>query len=276
MLGFHTLWTAPFYVKNSEDTPYSMQDYEVLTMILSAIMWRKNNGPIVLYGDRKALEYIDSLGLSFIWNGGIKEIKVSEKIDPGVFWAAAKLFALKEVETPAVMVDLDLIIWKRIVDYVAGADLCAIHREGLFPEVYPDIHTLNMKPGYSFDPEWSEEVMPVNTCMLYMGDGDLKKYYVDSAIDFMENCNEHEDNLHHMVFAEQRLLAMCAEKYGKVVSSFFPASMDIANQDIFTHLWGYKNILKFNYEEREKFVKKMKDRIVAECPECGNMIVDIK
>lgn len=70
-----------------------------------------------------------------------------------------------------------------------------------------------------------------------------------------------------MVFAEQRLLAMCAEKQGKQISSFFPGSAQIENQDIFTHLWGYKNILKFNYKEREAFNHKMYDRIVWEFPE---------
>ena len=124
-----------------------------------------------------------------------------------------------------------------------------------------------MKQEYRFDPDWSFEVLPVNTCMLYIADEAFKNYYVDSSITFMENCLETEENLCHMVFAEQRLLAMCAEKQGKQISSFFPGSAQIENQDIFTHLWGYKNILKFNYKEREAFNHKMYDRIVREFPE---------
>lgn len=38
---------------------------------------------------------------------------------------------------PAVMVDLDLIVWKNIGEYIAGTDICAIHREGIYPDVYP-------------------------------------------------------------------------------------------------------------------------------------------
>jgi hypothetical protein len=133
--------------------------------------------------------------------------------------------------------------------------------------VYPGKEFFHMKQEYRFDPDWSFEVLPVNTCMLYIADEAFKNYYVDSSITFMENCLETEENLCHMVFAEQRLLAMCAEKQGKQISSFFPGSAQIENQDIFTHLWGYKNILKFNYKEREAFNRKMYDRIVREFPE---------
>lgn len=38
---------------------------------------------------------------------------------------------------PAVMVDLDLIIWKDIRNIIKDTDICAIHREGIFPDVYP-------------------------------------------------------------------------------------------------------------------------------------------
>ena len=98
-----------------------MQDYELLTMILSALMWRKMNGPITLYGDARAIDYVEGQGLSHIWNGGIKEIQVPDSISPGVFWAAGKLYALKAAHMPAVMVDLDLIVWKNIGEYI---DIC--------------------------------------------------------------------------------------------------------------------------------------------------------
>ena len=165
--GFHILWAAPYFEKSKDDT-YSMQDYELLTMILSALMWRKMNGPITLYGDARAIDYVEGQGLSHIWNGGIKEIQVPDSISPGVFWAAGKLYALKAAHMPAVMVDLDLIVWKNIGEYIAGTDICAIHREGIYPDVYPGRDFFNMDSSYSFDPLWSWDVPPVNTCMLYM------------------------------------------------------------------------------------------------------------
>lgn len=266
MDGFHSLWARP-YIKGKNANEYFMQDYELLTMILSALMWRKQNGGIYLCADAPAIEYIEKNNLTHIWNLGIKEISVSDVVNEKVFWAAGKLYSLKEIKMPAVMIDLDLIIWKNITDIISGTDILAIHREGIFPDTYPDKTFFNMKEGYEFDEAWDWNVFPVNTCMLYLSDEEFKNYYTDASIEFMENCAETEENLCHMVFAEQRLLAMCAAKKGRTISSFFPGSTDIENQDIFTHLWGYKNILKFNYKERTAYNKKIYDRIVAEFPE---------
>ncbi|MGN0394774.1 MAG: DUF6734 family protein, partial [Coprococcus sp.] len=264
--GFHTIWSKP-YMTNNNTNEYFLQDYEILTMMMSALMWRKQNGSICLYGDKIALDYIDKTGISHIWDDGMKEINVSDKVPAKVFWAAGKLYAMKQMVMPAVMIDLDLIIWRDVRRYIENADICAIHREGIFPDVYPDKEFFNMDQDYRFDPEWNWKAFPVNTCMLYIADDEFKRYYVESAVDFMEHCREKEENLCHMVFAEQRMLAMCAEKQGRIISSFFPAAMDIERQDIFTHLWGYKNILKFNYEERVRFNNKMCNRIIEEFPE---------
>ncbi len=264
--GFHTLWTRPYLVSNNTDE-YFMEDYDILTMILSALMWRKNNGDISLFGDNAALDYIESLGLSHIWNGGLYEIKVPDNVPEKVFWAAGKLYAMRQMKMPAVMVDLDLVIWKDISQYVKYTDICAIHREGIYDDIYPGKDFFKMSEDYTFDPEWDWSAYPVNTCMLYISDEEFKSYYVDSAISFMEHCIEKEENLCHMVFAEQRMLAMCAQKKGKTVSSFFPSSTEIKHQEIFTHLWGYKNILKFNYKERQAFNNRMYNRIITEFSE---------
>ena len=79
--GFHTLWTAPFFQNNDRDT-YDMQDYELLTMILSALMWRKNNGPVTMYGDSRAIDFIGEKGIADIWDGGLKEIHVPGSVPP--------------------------------------------------------------------------------------------------------------------------------------------------------------------------------------------------
>ena len=218
MEGFHSLWSKP-YMAGRHTEEYWMQDYEVLTMILSALMWRKHNGGIRLCADAEAIAFVEKMGLYHIWNLGIEEITVPEAVPEKVFWAAGKLYSLKKMQMPAVMVDLDLIIWKDIRNIIKDTDICAIHREGIFPDVYPGKEFFHMKQEYRFDPDWSFEVLPVNTCMLYIADEAFKNYYVDSSITFMENCLETEENLCHMVFAEQRLLAMCAEKQGKQICS---------------------------------------------------------
>lgn len=272
--GFHTLWTAPFFQNNDRDT-YDMQDYELLTMILSALMWRKNNGPVTMYGDSRAIDFIGEKGIADIWDGGLKEIHVPGSVPPRVFWAAGKLYALRLVDMPSVMVDMDLIVWKNVSGYIDGADVCAIHREGLYPDVYPDKSFFNMNDSYSFDSDWDWDEPAVNTCMLYIRDNEFKNYYVDKAVDFMENCLEKDENLCHMVFAEQRMLALCARQKGIEVSSFFPEAADIERQDMFTHIWGYKNILKFNYQKRVEFNRKLCDRIERDFPEYAGLVAEL-
>ena len=165
MEGFHSLWSKP-YMAGRHTEEYWMQDYEVLTMILSALMWRKHNGGIRLCADAEAIAFVEKMGLYHIWNLGIEEITVPEAVPEKVFWAAGKLYSLKKMQMPAVMVDLDLIIWKDIRNIIKDTDICAIHREGIFPDVYPGKEFFHMKQEYRFDPDWSFEVLPVNTCML--------------------------------------------------------------------------------------------------------------
>ena len=64
--------------------------------------------------DAETRVFIEKLGLAHIWNLGIEEITVPEAVPEKVFWAAGKLYSLKKMQMPAVMVDLDLIIWKDI------------------------------------------------------------------------------------------------------------------------------------------------------------------
>ena len=125
MDGFHSLWSKP-YMAGKQAEEYWMQDYEVLTMILSALMWRKHNGGIRLCADAEARAFIEKLGLAHIWNLGIEEITVPEAVPEKVFWAAGKLYSLKKMQMPAVMVDLDLIIWKDIRNIIKDTDICAI------------------------------------------------------------------------------------------------------------------------------------------------------
>jgi hypothetical protein len=263
--GFQSIWSVP-WLQGTGSYEYWMQDYELLTMVLSALMWRKENGDIRLMADEPAAEFIEKKGLSHIWNLGVEIFSVPKDINPRVYWAAGKLYALRQLHMPAVMIDLDLIIWKNITDTLAETDICCIHREGLYPDVYPDISFFNMKEGYSFNPNWNYDIYPANTCMLYLADENFKNYYTDTAIDFMKNTAETDENLCHMVFAEQRLLAMCAWEREKEISSFFPGSGDIEGQDVFTHLWGFKNMLKYDYNERMAYNKRLADRIVKEFP----------
>lgn len=148
-----------------------------------------------------------------------------------------QIIFIEKMQMPAVMVDLDLIIWKDIRNIIKDTDICAIHREGIFPDVYPGKEFFHMKQEYRFDPDWSFEVLPVNTCMLYIADEAFKNYYVDSSITFMENCLETEENL--LPYGICGTAASCdvRREAGKQISSFFPVRHRSRTR-ISSHIYG--------------------------------------
>lgn len=77
MDGFHSLWSKP-YMAGKQAEEYWMQDYEVLTMILSALMWRKYNGGSVCVR-MKRQEHLSKLGLAHIWNLGIEKLQCRKR-----------------------------------------------------------------------------------------------------------------------------------------------------------------------------------------------------
>ena len=58
------------------------------------------------------LNSFKGLGLIDIWDGIENVIPDDlEGINPKMFWAAGKLFALREISAPLAMIDLDFILW---------------------------------------------------------------------------------------------------------------------------------------------------------------------
>lgn len=263
MDGFYSIWSKP-YLENKKTKEYDMQDFEVLTMVLSALKWQEHSGKTKMIADKPALTFLEKKGLLDIFQDGVEELSVPEEISTKVFWAAGKLYALRKMEKPSVMIDLDLIIWKNMNEWFQKGDICVIHREEITPHVYPEPSFFHMKEGFSFPEDYDFHVLPCNTAMLYYKNVDFKNYYADSAISFMTECRETQENLKHMVFAEQRMLSICAKQKKQAIVSVFPLASDIGDQDLFTHVWGHKNILRYNYQERKNFCHRILKRLQTE------------
>lgn len=266
MNGFYSIWSKPFFSQKKEKK-YYMQDFEKVTLLLSAEEWKKFNGPVQMIADEQAIVFLEEMGLLPVFNAGVTLMEVDERINPTVFWAAGKLEALKQADAPVAMIDLDLIVWQDMSAFFQGRDVCVIHEEPLREEIYPGREFFRMKPEYQFDPALNWNVLPCNTALLYFRDKNLKNRYVEEAQRFMINCVEQQENLCHMVFAEQRLLPMCAAREGRFVTPFVSAMEDLDLQQAFTHIWGHKNVLRFNYTERERFCIKCLNRLKEDAPE---------
>jgi hypothetical protein len=276
MTAFHANWTGPFFARNP-GMPYFIEDYDLLTTILSALEWRKHNGDIQMITDTAGAAYYHDLGLAHIWNLGVTDLlenSISHDIATLPFWAAGKIFALQSRDVPCAMIDTDFIVWKPLASELAGVPLAVIHREEISDAIYPGKPAFIMDEQYRFPVEWDWSVLPCNTAFLYISDGAFKTYYTSESIRFMKNLRASKNITAEMVFAEQRLLGMCAAAQGIAVKSLLD-SRSLESQDGFTHVWGMKEQLRANQEERRRFCVNCVKRIIWDFPEQAEVLESI-
>jgi len=231
MNAFHSLWSKP---QNGEP-----EEYVLLTMVLSALMWRKHNGRITMVTDSAGAELLEKHNVSHAWDEIVTDLdNIPEYVNPTVFWAAGKIYALSRFDSPVVSIDTDFIVWKNLGLEHTKSDITVIHRETLNPAVYPD-----SRDFVTFDDGFDWTVLPANTAFVYFGNNKLASEYVKYADCFMSTYHG-GGTLCPMVFAEQRLLAMLSKKMKLRMNSFSSLEKLMGGKDErFTHLWGYKNTL---------------------------------
>ena len=155
MQAFVSNWTRPYAVR-CPDRPYQMTDFDLLTTVLSALVWRRENGSIRMITDDTGAQYYRSLGLTDLWDGGIFTYlnDIPSTIDPCTFWAAGKLYALAATPAPCVMLDTDFIVWHSLSEHW-HRPLAVIHREALNPAIYPAPSAFVLAPSYHFPTNWN-------------------------------------------------------------------------------------------------------------------------
>ena len=164
------------------------------------------------------------------------------------------------------MIDTDFIVWEDLADVLDGAELAVIHREELNPDIYPDPGTFVCAEGYRFPDGWDFSQPACNTALCYFGSESLRRDYVREALDFVQSARGRHP-LHYMVFAEQRVLALCAAQHGIPIRSLSELPDLFSPQTRFTHLWGYKQLLSRNPAERGRFCRRCAARIVSDFPD---------
>lgn len=271
MNAIHINWTKPFI--NKINAPYAIEDFELLTTILSALNWRRHNGKISMLTDSTGAEYYRRIGIDCIWDD-LKIILDDVDVNPDVFWAAGKLFALSTVKAPVAIIDTDFIVWEPI-DFNLLADVTVIHFEDLYPDVYPPKEYFHMK-NYTFDKRLDWSLKACNTAFCVIKSDKLLKLYTNKAIEFMRGTDEKNDRLKYMVFAEQRLLPMCAKIDGANVESFSNLDKLFSQQERrFTHTWGMKQQMRDNPTLRYDFCKRCINRIIHEFPQMYTIMREI-
>ena len=271
----YALSTAPFYAKTPHKQ-FHIDRFELYTAAISSLTRRAAGDETVMHCDSRGAEYFRSLGLDDLWD----EIKLSvpddlDGINPKMFWAAGKLFALQATLGATLMLDTDFIAWRLPK---LESELIAAHREPLAQNIYPSISHFNMRDGYSFDKVKNYNVAPLNTAFLYINNDEFKQYYVERAMAFMKSALPCDDSLTYMVYAEQRLLAILAEHKNIKADTILEYEQVYTPQKLYspqknyTHIWGAKQIMRDNAEEQERFCEKCRQRIRADFPKWVHII----
>lgn len=266
MDAFHSFWSVPNSLRRGGEI--HIPDYEQLTAILSALKWQEHSGSVRMITDSRGRDYFDDIGLSSMWNGvDVSLDDLEGHADPFLFWAAGKLEALSSMQTPCVMLDTDLIIWKNVDDITAGYDITAAHPEPLNPEVYPERSAFRLKYGYTFPESWDFTLEAANTAFLCIRDLSFKDKYTEEAFRFFENIDSDGLNpVTAMCFAEQRVLPMCAKAEDRSLGFLtHPGAVDM--QDVATHIWGFKQILEELPQARYEFCMRCVKRIAEDFPD---------
>ncbi len=90
--AFHITHTRPYH---DQGATFHIEDFELLTTILSALQWRRKNGSIRLYTDSVGKEYYEREQMTFIWDEGINTQvleNIKETIDFSIFLGGRKAF----------------------------------------------------------------------------------------------------------------------------------------------------------------------------------------
>lgn len=262
MNAIHINWTKPF--TNKTRMPYAAEDFDILTTIISALKWREINGDITMVTDSEGARFYREIGIDNIWSN-IDVCLDDITVNADVFWAAGKLYALKIQKAPITMIDTDFIMWDKVKEEELK-DISVVHFEELAPHIYPPFDYFK-NTDFKFQKDFDSAVKACNTAFCVFKDSELLRYYTDTAIDFMEKTYEKDDRLCYMVFAEQRLLPICAKKLGKSVEAFSDmTSLFSGKETRFTHTWGMKQQMRDNDALRYDFCMRCIRRILTDYP----------
>ncbi len=272
MQAIHCTWTKP---RIEACGSFYLEDFDILTTILSALKWREKNGKINMITDSVGYEYYTSRNLLELWDEVTCELdNIPENIDSKSFWAGGKIFALMATTEPVAIIDTDFIVWDKLA-FNNMPDLTVIHSEHIYPDVYPDIGHFKMKQGYIFNPDFNWKSRPYNTAFAIIKNEILKNTFCNEAISFMENAMP-QDNLTYMVFAEQRLLSMVAEMTkAEVLEISTIDKLFCDGEKYFTHTWGMKQQMREDDSLRYDFCKKCIRRISDDFPDLVPVLMEI-
>ena len=276
MLGIHTVYTPV----NRIGTPkiHDMMQFESITMILSALFWKKYQGPIKLYCDRDFYEYINLLSVTDLWDEIDTQVlsELDTDVNHDLFWAYSKMYVNSLQTEPFVSLDIDLfqaqkydytthdVIFSHIERTNKGIDSSTNPNKIVY---YPDYHKLDIfKDRFELfnDIKITDEAM--NVAILAINKPEMYKEFMKYVDSFVKGNNSNLIDIttheferikttfhpHSLItFVEQRLLNAFVKSKGytskQILGMIYDGEMQNwdtnsgkMNNPNITHLWGWK------------------------------------
>lgn len=161
----------------------------LMTQVLSVLTFKKNNPsiPFKLYVDTPTLHMMNEFEIPLIYdevNVGVLDKYPSDRISDK-FWASPKLWVMKHINEPFIMMDNDLIWHDKVEDYL-DFDLTYLHLEPSASYPYP--HKISKPNGFKWEWDLIEsfgQSLPMNCALTIWNNIDLKKEYVYTYFDFV-------------------------------------------------------------------------------------------
>lgn len=262
----------------------------LLCMELSALQWRRLNGPITLYTDTPMRDYLAAHRLLDCWDEVDTKTLDSfyrngHGIDFRTFWSAGKFACYEQERAPFACIDTDLVVWKRL-SFSSDVDFGFAHWERIEPgdESYPDLDRTRVPPGYEPFPCEFFGPLACNMAITYFGNDGFRKEFAARAMSFMKG-NRLDPGTRYAVpeilYMEQRLPLAIAKRDGlacapvlectwspkrfrivhpdKLTQNWFFSDLD--TEKPFTHLWFHKKYLAENEAENQRYCAALEDKI---------------
>lgn len=262
----------------------------LLSMELSALQWRRLNGPVTLYTDTPMRNYLAEHHLLKCWD------KVNTKtldnfyrdhhdIDFRTFWSAGKFACYQKERAPFACIDTDLIVWKRLC-FSSDLDFGFAHWERIEQgdESYPDPSRIQKPPGFDDSPEEFFGPLACNMAITYFGNDRFRRELADRAMSFMEGNRLDPGDRYavpEILYMEQRLPLAIAKRDGLTCAPVLECTWSPKNFRIvhpndltrnwffsdldpskpFTHLWFHKKHLAEHAEENQRYCAALKEKI---------------
>jgi hypothetical protein len=267
MKGYHVAFSPP--VRDIYSSLLDMRAYELLTLCLSCLFWKKHNGEIKLYCDDNFYLKLKNMDLLWLWDevDNITMRSIPKNLDHNKFWSYSKMYINSLQTEPFFNIDLDLFTRQPIKDY--KTDFVFAHYEIVDSRKnqYYDFH--KQKEFKEFFKGFKLHPAAVNTSVLGVNNvGAYKEFMkwidefvIDNWIPIPTPVRRHAQ----VLFTEQRLMFSWCLNNGYTMDTIMDRAFDMNSLEFFDyekmddgglfHLWVLKD--KFKLKEHEEHKMKL-------------------